>query len=30
MATENSLYNTISTIHNGYYTKQITRTFETA
>jgi len=25
MATESGLYNTISTIYNGYYSKQITR-----
>jgi hypothetical protein len=30
MATENGLYNTTSTIHNGYYSKQITRKFKTA
>ena len=29
MATENGLYDTISTIHNEYYSKQITRKFKT-
>jgi hypothetical protein len=30
MVTKNCPYNNISTIHNGYYLKQITRKFETA
>jgi hypothetical protein len=30
MATETVLYNTTSTIHTGYYPKQITRKFKTA
>ena len=30
VATENDLYNTTSTIHNGYYSKQTTRKFKTA
>jgi len=29
MATESGLYNTINTIHKGYYSKQITRNFKT-
>jgi len=28
MATENGLYNTISTAHNWYYSEQITRQFK--
>jgi hypothetical protein len=30
MAIENGLYNATSTIHNVYYSKQITRKFKTA
>ena len=30
MATENSLYNTTSAVHNWYNLKQITRKFNTA
>jgi hypothetical protein len=30
MATENSVYNTICTMHNEYYTKQLTQNFKTA
>ena len=29
MATEYGLYNTINTIHNGYYSKQITQKLKT-
>jgi hypothetical protein len=30
MATENGLYNTVSTTHNRYYDKQITQKYKTA
>jgi hypothetical protein len=30
MATENCVYNSTSTIHNGHYAKQITQNFKTA
>jgi hypothetical protein len=30
MATANGLYNTAGTVHSGYYSKQISRQFETA
>jgi hypothetical protein len=30
MATENSVNNTICTMHNEYYTKQLTQNFKTA
>jgi sulfatase maturation enzyme AslB (radical SAM superfamily) len=30
MATEHGLYNTINTIHNGYYSKQIAQKLKTA
>jgi len=30
MATENGVYNTTYTMHNEYYTKQLTQDFKTA
>jgi hypothetical protein len=29
MATENGVYNTTGTMHNQYYTKQLTKNFKT-